>query len=588
MGFLSLFAAFFLIELIAFSFLKPERLLSLSFGALWAGLFACIALVLPRLAGRILFGILYFSAFLWALAQVGYYIFFGKMMWLSTVAYAGEGAAYFSDVLARFPFLWWLGLAFMLALGVLVIIKFPKVQKPVVRRLPYMGISALLLIGLCLLPLSLKSNTAYAGMFNAKEVYDSTGLYQLTFRDLLVNELHFQRKDTADDRVTDFFAQRTDAESNEMTGMYEGKNVILVLMESMDDWMITYQDTPTIKRMMKEGISFTNFYTPGYGTARTLNSEFCMNTGIYLPTTGSDLFDYMDNSFDQSIASQLSKNGYNSKVFHYNNPQYYKRYILEPAIGYEEYIAYSNYTSDKSQLCRDTILFEIPEIKAEFFRDGTRFNTIITRSAHLGYTYNEIIGSYALKQYPEYIGLYGSEEENCARVKAKMVDDMFKRLLQELEDRGELENTVIIAMSDHYTYGYKNMEELYSHSKVDSALLLEKVPCFIWAADKPGIKVEKTLNTADLVPTVLNILGIDSPYDYLGQDAFDPNYKGYALFPDGSWICDGVAWQDGSILMNTNDRAVTQEEIDGMAKLSEQYRAVSNLLLSTDYYRKVS
>jgi len=255
-------------------------------------------------------------------------------------------------------------------------------------------------------------------------------------------------------------------------------------------------------------------------------------------------------------------------------------------MGYENYVAYSDYVADRNLLCDDNLLFEIPEVSGQFFREGATFNTIITRSAHLGYTYNEIITSVAVKKYPEYVGLYASEEECSARLKAKLVDDMFKRLLQELEDRGQLENTVIIAMTDHYTYGYKNMEELYAHSKVSSDLLLEKVPCFIWAADEPGMQIDKVLNTADLLPTVLNIMGIDSPYSYLGQDAFDPNYKGYALFPDGSWVCDGVAWQNGEILMNTRNQSVSQEEIDAMAELSQNFRNVSNLLLTSDYYKK--
>ena len=31
---------------------------------------------------------------------------------------------------------------------------------------------------------------------------------------------------------------------------------------------------------------------------------------------------------------------------------------------------------------------------------------------------------------------------------------------------------------------------------------------------------------------MLNLLGVDSPYDYIGRDAFDPTYEGYALFSD--------------------------------------------------------
>lgn len=601
--FFAVFGAFYLIELLCFCLLRPQGAMGLGFGALWAAMLAGIVLFLPRKAGRIVFGILYFTMLLWALAQAGYYLVFNKMMWLSTIAYAGEGAGFLGDVLLGFPFFWWIGLILMLALGALLIWKFPRMPKTWLRRLPLLPISAILLVGLCILPgaafpkdkdeyhLSSSPRAIYDTMYEAKRVYDITGIYQMTLRDIWVNEIYpltpkYKATLTQQTQTIDnYFAKREESAPNALTGAFAGKNVILVLMESMDDWMINYQNTPTIRRLMKEGINFTNFYTPGYGSARTLNSEFCMNTGIYLPTTGSYVFDYITNSFKQSMASQATANGYSAKVFHYNNPSFYSRDVLEPAMGYESYVAYSQYTKERALLCQDTILFDLPEVREQFFRQGKTFNTIITRSAHLGYTYNEIIGYYALQTYPEYRGLYASEEEDCARVKAKIVDDMFARLLEELKAEGQLENTVIIAMTDHYTYGYENMAELYAHSKVDSQLLLEKTPCFIWSADKPGMQIDKVLNTADLLPTVLNLLGIDSPYSYLGQDAFDPNYKGYALFPDGSWICDGVAWQNGEILMNAQDRTVTQEEIDAMADLSLEYRTVSNLLLTCNYYQ---
>ena len=99
------------------------------------------------------------------------------------------------------------------------------------------------------------------------------------------------------------------------------------------------------------------------------------------------------------------------------------------------------------------------------------------------------------------------------------------------------------------------------------------------------MEVDKLLNTADFLPTMLNLLGVKSPYSYLGQDAFDPNYEGYVLFPDGSWIYDGVAWQDSRILMNQKHRPVSQEEIDKMAALSDEFRNISNLLLTCNYYQ---
>ena len=608
---LPLAAAYFLVEALAAILLRPGELSGVAFGAMWALLFSCVALVLPRLAGRIFFGITYYVSLFWMLAQTGYHSVFGKMMWLTDIFYAGEGADYFGDVLGSFSPLWWAGGIVLMALGGLLIWRFPKMNRRFLPKVPFLLTAIAAVAMLFALPeivflkdleiwgtrseygQSSSYRATYNTMYDARKTYNICGVYQLTFRDVWEHmvypltpayqiSLQEQRKE-----VDTWFADREESKENEMTGIFAGKNVVLVLMESMDDWMITPEDTPTLCRLMREGISFSEFYTPGYGTARTINSEFCMNTGIYLPTNGDYVFDYVTNSFDQSIASQATDHGYTAEVFHYNDPTFYSRGVFEPAMGYRAYNCYADYESDKDALYDDCLLFDIPELNDLFFREGQTFNTIITRSAHLSYVYNEVLSHYALKKYPQYRGRYGSQEEDCARVKAKLVDDMFARLLKELDSRGQLDDTVIIGITDHYTYGYKNMEELLALSGVEDTLLLEKTPCFVWSADGPAMTVDKTLNTADLLPTVLNLMGFDSPYRYLGQDAFDPDYEGYALFPDGSWVCDGVVYSadTGKILRNTKNKTVTEEYLQEMAEKTRSFIRVSNLLLTTDYYR---
>ena len=96
---------------------------------------------------------------------------------------------------------------------------------------------------------------------------------------------------------------------------------------------------------MDEGIEFTSFYTPAYGGIRTFNSEFCINTGSYLSSQGGYAFDYVTNSYQQSLANVLRRNGYSAKTFHYNDPSFYSRGEFSPAMGYEEYICYADYLS---------------------------------------------------------------------------------------------------------------------------------------------------------------------------------------------------------------------------------------------------
>ena len=606
--------AYALIEVFAFVFLLDEAIdwWPLAFGALWAGLLTGIVFVLPRLAGRIFFGISYFVFFAYSVAQTGYFTMFGQMLWVSEFRYASEGSEFFS-VLLQYPIGWWLFLIGLLALGVLLLWKYPRYQWNWKKCTAAGVVAAACITGAVLLPNAVfqhdrqiqyagsdygraqSAEAAYDNMFNTYRLYQVCGIYQTAVKDVYKDYIYpnlpayAAYRAEARKTIDEFFAVRRSRMPNKMTGIFEGKNVILVLMESMDDFALG-EHTPTINRMMEEGINFTNFYTPGYGGVRTFNSEFCGNTGSFLTTSGGYAFDYITNDYRQSLANVLRANGYSAKVYHYNTPDFYSRGVFSPAMGYEEYVSYEDYieVGKEKDLYSDQFLFDYEEVAEDFFRDGPKLNFIITRSAHLSYKYNEVLSYYALKQYPQFKGMTGDEELDCLYVKAKLVDDMFARLLEELEARGELENTVIVAYTDHYAYGFKNEELMLEKSGVEDPLLLEKTPCFIWSADGPAMEVEKTLNTSDLLPTVLNLLDAESPYQYIGQDAFDFRYAGFAIFPDGSWVCNGVAYSAASeeITILQEGREADAAWVESMAAYVNDFVRINNLILETDYYKK--
>ena len=156
-----------------------------------------------------------------------------------------------------------------------------------------------------------------------------------------------------------------------------------------------------------------------------------------------------------------------------------------------------------------------------------------------------------------------------------------------LEQEGKLENTVIIGITDHYTYGYKDEASLMALSGVGEKLLLEKTPCFIWSADLEPMEVSKTLNTADFLPTVLNLLGVETGYRYLGRDAFDETYPGQVLFSDGSWITAEAVYDAGKKKYMTpagEEQLVTETFAQEMKQTLQAFVSTNNLILETDYY----
>ena len=117
---------------------------------------------------------------------------------------------------------------------------------------------------------------------------------------------------------------------------------------------------------------------------------------------------------------------------------------------------------------------------------------------------------------------------------------------------------------------------------MEQKLWLEKTPCFIWSTDLEPLEVSKTLNTADFLPTVLNLLGVQTDHRYMGNDAFDDRYEGYALFSDGSWISGNTAYDAArkSVLGESANDTLRQT----MAQRVEDFVRINNLILDTDYY----
>ncbi len=618
---LHVFISFVLVELFGLCFLLPEGekgTFPFLFGLLWSGILCGVVYLLPKNTDRVFYGITYFLCTVYAGFQTGYYLLFSEMMWLSDFRYASEGADY-ADMLLTFPVGWWAGIIGMIAQGAVILWKFPVVKRSAGKLVISLAVIAASFVGMEILPemifaeddkiqyagsdygRSQSAEAVYENMFNTHRLYRLCGLHQTLAKDLYQHAIypltpsHAREQEAAVATVRDYFAAREDSGANTMTGKLAGKDVVLVLMESMDDWMIG-QNTPTLEKLMGESIHFTRFYTPVFGGIRTFNTEFSINTGSFLSSQGGYAFDYVTNAYPQSLANRLREAGYSAKTFHYNDPTFYSRGEFSPAMGYEEYVCYADYVTEtdekvkKNLLYDDLLLFDNDGLNAEFFREGQpKLNFVITRSAHLSYKYNEVLSHWGLKKYPEYRGLTGNEETDCAYLKARLVDDFFARLLQELEKQGQLENTVIIGVTDHYTYGYKNMDELLRLSGTDETILLERTPCFIWSPGLEAMEVDKVLNTSDLLPTMLNLLGVESPFDYIGHDAFDDDYEGFVPFSNGSWISGDTAYDSSSkklISISGNQQIVTAEFQKEMADNVQEFIKINNLILDADYYQQ--
>ncbi|MFR3786226.1 LTA synthase family protein [Agathobaculum desmolans] len=568
----------------------PPSLFSLGFGAL----FVCLAL-LPRRRGRLAYGLIYGVWMIYAVVQYSVWRIFDRFLFLSDFMLAGEGldfAGYVGQLVDQryikvlLTFLLWGVIGTLLlppssagvrrkACPVLLTVFFaaqiiaPRLYDPVPEELGWDAWAI--------------SGYEYENFTSSTYDVALAGPYQFVFRDAWLSIRPDPAEQEKLEEISVFLEERPAHTENEMTGLLRGKNLVMVQLESIDDFVLNEENTPTLAKMQREGINFSEFYTPQYSNGYTFNTEFAAQTGVYPYANGNVAYSLSRSAFPYSMASLLGQEGYTARSFHKSEAQFYNRGAMHRAFGYEQYYSALDQTGDDLAASVDSFLIDTDALYSRMADSKPFVDFIITYSGHLGYDEKDALTTYALERYPAYRDDSRPYEINGLFAKARMTDDMFTRLLERLEEDGVLADTVFCVYDDHYAYGVTDRAVLEEYSEAAGGRLLERTPCFIWY---PGCKpqtVTKTLQTVDLLPTLANLFGLPEP-PTMGRDAFDPAYPGYAVFPNGTWLTDQAYVEKGEIRWNDG---MTEEEIAEMSAFAQRFREVNDAILDTDYYARV-
>jgi phosphoglycerol transferase MdoB-like AlkP superfamily enzyme len=523
---------------------------------------------------KLAYVLLYIIWLYFGFAQLIYYKIFGKFFWFRDMLMAGDAAAYSEYVLEQIDLPAIAMLACCLGLMVLTLKFFiPKLQ----NRKKWAIILLVAIAATYFSPWILGTQSrSFRAWRKARNVYDdfnnqailphSTGLFLFVSRDIYLSI--FQKTDykILHQEINDYFANKKAHEDNEYTGLIKGKNIIMVMMETGDRIAISDKFTPNIKYMMENGINFTDFYAPIYSSSGvTFNTEFTSLTGFHSVQYGTPLSSLQAQQFPYSLPRLLAKEGYYTQyideLFHsdYNRSSVYKTffdslYFMKSA-GISEKIAGF-----------DSRVLDVPEI-AEHFTHSEPFLTFFaTNSGHLPNSLsNPTCGDFT-ERFPE-LDVSSNEDYYCLRIQINDTDHFFGKLLAKLENDGILNDTVIIGFADHYAYGYHNELDKREAGKE------EKSPFFIYGSGVPAMVVDKPGTPADIAPTVLNLLGVQTPIYYLGNDLLSTEHNGVVYF--NSSFYDGQ-----SVFMQAD---TPSDKIDTINALLER-RKINDLIIKSDYF----
>lgn len=573
----------------------PPHLFSLGFGML----FVWLSLLPRRRRSRgMIYGLLYAFWAVYIIIQYGIWRIFGRFLFLSDFRLAGEGMQFIQYIRelidSRFVLLILLAVCF-LVWGIFCIRNLPE---EATRRPAGLFLLGGFVLTQCITPVFYGpapetadwddwNSGSYEYRRFSSPVFDMalTGPYQFVFRDFCLSLAPAPNQEEKRNAIDAFFAARPAYEKNPATGLLRGKNLILVQLESIDDFVLNDENTPVLARLQREGICFREFYTPQYANGYTFNTEFAAQTGLYPCVNGSAAYSLNRNAFPYSIASLFADAGYQTNSFHKSEARFYNRGLMHQSFGYSQYYSALDYAETALQAEDDCFLVDCDALYQQMTAQPPFLAFLITYSAHLGYDARDALTTYALEQYPVYQDPARPYEINGLFAKARLTDRLFEHLLKRLEQDGLLNNTVICVYDDHYAYGLTDRAVLEQYSSQAGGRLLERTPCFVWYQGCTPQTVTKTLQAVDLSPTLANLFGLPVP-PVMGRDAFDPAYPGFAIFPDTTWLSDLVYVQNGVVQWNHGNHGREETSVQEMNRYVSQFHEINDAILATDYYQK--
>ncbi|GAA3409087.1 LTA synthase family protein [Paenibacillus hodogayensis] len=384
-------------------------------------------------------------------------------------------------------------------------------------------------------------------------------------------------------------------------GSQQGKNVIVVQVESLQDFTIGYTVegrplTPVLNELAGHSYYFNNVFQQ-IGQGNTSDAEFMFNTSLY-PVGSIPMSTGYGNRQLPSLPKLLKDDGYEAVTFHVNDVGFWDRDKMYPALGFDRYYDKPFYNNDQFNAfgASDEELFRTGVTRLAAIRDRGKpfYAQFVTASSHHPFLIPEDKKqirlpeeTYRNTQVGEYL-----ESVNYA-------DYALGTLIDQLKANGLWEDTVLVVYGDH-----SGLKPQYNDPEQVTRLLgipyHEYVTRFNvpFIVHVPGQTEGETIGQVggqlDMMPTVANLLGISlerRDFVHFGQDLMNISKNVFGIryyLPTGSFVNDdilfipGESFQDGTAVS-----LQTLQPVEDLTPYKKDYYYALSLMRASDEYMKV-
>ena len=456
-----------------------------------------------------------------------------------------------------------------------------KIEKGKIMFVSTLVISTILL-GLNMAMVSKGSYSSLQKQWNRESIVKSFGIVIYQGNDLFQTSYSKMNSlfgyDEAARKFVDYYNNREVEESdNKYTGMFEGKNVIMMHLESMMTFFVDLkingvEITPNLNKLTKEGLYFSSFY-PEISVGTSSDTEFTVNTSLLPVSSGTVFVSYYNREY-VSLEKLLSDKGYYTFSMHGNKASMWNRNKMHPSLGYKDMYFEDKYNIDEVVglgLSDHSFYNQIMPILTDIENKNTNYmGTIITLSNHTPFNdlehYPELDLTYKTTKLNEETGveeevvydyLEGTKLGNYIK-SAHYADMALGEFFDSINNSDVMKNTVFVMYGDHdaklnrsefdryYNYNFETGEikssddPTYINYDYYQNELNRKTPLIIWSKNKKlRTEIKYPMGMIDVLPTISNMLGIKNIFA-LGHDIFETKNDNIVPFPNGNYLTKKV------------------------------------------------
>lgn len=402
--------------------------------------------------------------------------------------------------------------------------------------------------------------------------------------------------------INNYVASLKPSKKNEYTGIFNGKNLVLICAEAYSHYILDKELTPTLYRLTNNGFRFNDFYVPSWGGS-TSSGEYAFLTGLIPDKIADTMARTIDKNMCFTLPSTMKRYGYNTSAFHNGNYMYYNRYLTHNKnLGFDNFYATGNGIENITRPWPT----DIDVIEGIFDKKCLKEPFCLYFMTMSGHAFYNDPNSYKVKKYlervidrfkdtfPEQINYY-----LCAQL---YLEDMMKILIEKLEENGMLDSTVICLVADHYPYGlqssaftggYNYLPILYGKEDLDEFDIDRNMP-ILWSLNLENeynnvIKdIDTPTSVIDIVPTLLNLFGckFDSRL-FPGRDVFS-DVDPIVIYNNGAFIIkEGKYSKLKQKFISNNDEKFDDNFIDNFKKMVENKILYSVFAVDNDYFNYI-